>query len=322
MSAVDPGGPTSQSASHDEPVLHTCCNPCEVQADHVNVINANTVREQVADAAQRLSAAGVASPRADAELLAAYALGIPRARVALAGDCAQEQAAAYRSLVERRAVGEPLQHITGVAAFRRLELAVGPGVFVPRPETEVLVDWALADLEARAGAPVVVDLCTGSGAVALALATEHPAATVHAVEKDADAYAWARRNLAGSPVRPHHDDAVTCLAELDGTVDLVVANPPYVPAGSDLPPEVCHDPAIALFAGADGLDGVRFVARAAARLLRPGGALACEHDALHGETAPALLTSLPHWERVEDHHDLAGRPRFVTANRTAESCLS
>ncbi|MGH3096583.1 MAG: peptide chain release factor N(5)-glutamine methyltransferase [Streptosporangiales bacterium] len=281
----------------------------------------NAVREQVGDATRRLTAAGVASPRTDAEILAANVLDVPRARVALAGGFTSAQAAAYGSLVERRAAGEPLQHITGVAGFRRLELAVGPGVFVPRPETEVLVDWALADLQGRGGAPVVVDLCTGTGAVALAIATEHPSASVHAVESADEAYAWARHNLADAPVRLHHADAASCLAELDAGVDLVVANPPYVPAGTQLPPEVRHDPAAALFAGADGLDGVRTVAHTASRLLRPGGALACEHDALHGESAPAVLASLPYWERVEDHRDLAGRPRFVTAYRTAESYL-
>lgn len=290
--------------------------------DHRSGASQCGVRELITEATRRLEGAGVASPRTDAELLAAYVLDVPRARVALAAGFTDAQAAVYGSLVERRAVGEPLQHITGIAAFRRLELAVGPGVFVPRPETEVLVDWVLADLTGRAGEPVVVDLCTGSGAVALAIATEHPSASVHAVESDDDAYAWARHNLAGGPVRLHRAAAASCLTDLDGGVDLVVANPPYVPDGTQLPPEVRHDPVVALFAGTDGLDGVRMVAGAAARLLRPGGALACEHDALHGESAPALLTGSRAWERVEDHHDLAGRPRFITAYRTAESYLS
>ncbi|MBO0827964.1 MAG: peptide chain release factor N(5)-glutamine methyltransferase [Streptosporangiales bacterium] len=274
------------------------------------------VRDAVAEAACRLAAAGVDSAGADAAVLAAHVLGVPRDRLALAGGFDDAQARAYADLVGRRAGREPLQHITGVAYFRHLALAVGPGVFVPRPETELLVDHVLAEVAARPGRSLLVDLCTGSGAIAVAAATETPGVEAHAVELDAAAYAWARRNVEGTGVRLHLGEAADCLPGLDGRVDVVVANPPYVPAGTPLPAEVGADPACALYAGADGLDGVRTVAAAAGRLLRPGGLLVCEHDDSHGESAPALLSDLEGWTGIRDHRDLAGRPRFVTARRS------
>lgn len=274
------------------------------------------VRDAVAEAARRLAAADVDSPRADAEVLAAHVLGVARSRLALAGGFDDAHAAAYADLVERRIRREPLQHITGVAYFRHLALAVGPGVFVPRPETELLVDHVLGEVTGRSGRSVVVDLCTGSGAIAVAVATECPGVEVHAVELDAAAYAWAARNVDGTGVELRLDDAADCLAELAGGVDVVVANPPYVPAGTPLPAEAGADPVRALYAGVDGLDGVRMVAASAARLLRPGGLLVCEHDDSHGESVPALLRDLEGWTGTRDHRDLAGRPRFVTTRRT------
>lgn len=274
------------------------------------------VRDAVAEATSRLAAAGVDSAGVDAAILAAHVLGVPRNRLALAVGFDHAQAGAYAELVERRANREPLQHITGVAYFRHLALAVGPGVFVPRPETELLVDHVLAEVAARPGRSLVVDLCTGSGAIAVAVATEAPGAEVHAVELDAAAHAWAARNVEGTGVQLHLGDAADCLPGLTGRVDVVVANPPYVPAGTPLPPEVGADPASALYAGSDGLDGVRTVAATAARLLRPGGLLVCEHDDTHGESAPALLSHLEGWTGTQDHRDLAGRARFVTTRRT------
>jgi release factor glutamine methyltransferase len=269
---------------------------------------------EVRAAARALAAAGVASPEHDAEELAAHLLGLSRSKLVLLDRLPAAAADRYAALVEQRAARVPLQHLTGVAGFRRLELAVGPGVFVPRPETEVLVEWALPRLDPGA---LVVDLCAGSGAVALALADEAPGLTVHAVELDEHALAWAARNVerSGLPVALHRGDVADpdLLAGLAGTVDLVTANPPYVPVGGVVEREVAeHDPPAALWGGEDGLLTVRAVERAAARLLRPGGLVAVEHADLQGESVPAVFAG---WAEVEDHRDLAGRPRFTTARR-------
>ncbi|SDQ73339.1 peptide chain release factor N(5)-glutamine methyltransferase [Quadrisphaera sp. DSM 44207] len=272
-------------------------------------------------ATARLAAAGVPSPRADAEALAAHLLATSRGQVlalALRGAPAPH---GYEELVARRAARTPLQHLTGRAAFRTVELAVGPGVFVPRPETEVTAGLAVqaAQRVAASGAsPLVVDLCTGSGAIALAVATEVSGARVHAVELDPAAHAWALRNLAGSGVRLHLADAASALPELDGAVDVVVSNPPYVPPGA-VPREVEvreHDPARALYGGGpDGLDVPRAVVATAARLLRPGGVVAVEHAEVQQEALLALLGA-PSWVGAVGHADLAGRPRCVVAQRT------
>ena len=273
------------------------------------------VNALVAGVAARLAAAGVASPRVDAELLVAHVLGVPRGRLVLADppDAAQERG--LEALVARRAAREPLQHLVGTAVLGPVEVAVGPGVFVPRPETETLLVRALEALRGRR-APVVVDLCTGSGALALALAHERPDATVHAAEVDPAALAWARRNLAGSPVTLHEADVTApgVLAALEGAVDGVTCNPPYVPEGVAVPPEVDADPPGAVFAGADGLAVVRPVAALAHRLLRSGGAVAFEHDDSHPDAVREVLTAAG-FADVATHHDLAGRPRVATARR-------
>jgi release factor glutamine methyltransferase len=273
------------------------------------------VPPEVLAAARTLAAAGVASPRHDAEALAAHVLGVPRSRLLLV-DGLGPAADRYAELVGQRAARVPLQHLTGVAHFRHLELAVGPGVFVPRPETELLAGAAIDEL--RPG-DLAVDLCTGSGAVALALAQEAPGVTVHAVELDPHALAWAERNVArtGLPVTLHRGDVAdpALLAELAGTVDVVTANPPYIPLGAGVEREVAeHDPPVALWGGADGLDVVRAVERAAARLLRPGGLVAVEHADAQGESVPAVFRG---WADVADHRDLAGRPRLTTARRSS-----
>lgn len=278
------------------------------------------LRRLLDTATATLAAAGVPSPRHDAEALAAHVLGLRRSQVAQRDALAAADEATYRTLVRRRAAREPLQHLTGTAAFRHLELAVGPGVFVPRPETEMLAGWVIDAVRALR-APVVVDLCTGSGAVALAVAAEVPAARVHAVEVDPAAHAWAARNVErcglADRVRLHLADAGEALSALDGRVDAVVSNPPYIPLGSDpVDPEVRHhDPALALWSGRDGLAMVRVVAGAAERLLRPGGVLAVEHADSQGETVPRLLREAGRWTDVQDHQDLADRPRFTTATR-------
>jgi release factor glutamine methyltransferase len=229
----------------------------------------------------------------------------------------------FGTLVDQRADRVPLQHLTGRAPFRHLELAVGPGVFVPRPETEQLVEWALARLAGLAE-PVVVDLGSGSGAIALSIAHEHPGARVTAVERDAVAIEWTKANAAtraaagDTPVEVLSGDMTDpgLLRELDGTVDLVVSNPPYVPDGATVPREVAdHDPPLALWGGPDGLDVVRGMLTVAARLLHPGGWLGIEHADVQGNALPALVRAHGAFTEVEDHPDLAGRPRFTTARR-------
>ena len=276
-------------------------------------------QELVRQATGRLAAAGVASPDFDAAELLAHVLGTTRSRLPLVESVTAEQSEAYAGLVARRAAREPLQHLTGTAAFRYVELAVGPGVFVPRPETELLAGWAVEQARAVADegrVPVVVDLCTGSGAIALAVATEVPGAQVHAVELGDPAHAWASRNLAGSGVDLRHGDMVDAFGDLDGAVDVVVCNPPYIPleAYESVAPEARdHDPDLALFSGEDGLVALRVVEQVAARLLRASGVAGAEHADVQGEAAPAVFVATGRWSDVRDHPDLAGRSRFVTA---------
>lgn len=277
------------------------------------------VRDLLAPATARLAEAGVPSPEYDARELLAHALGVSRGELARVEELSADAAARFERLVTRRAAREPLQHLLGSAAFRYVEVTVGPGVFVPRPETEVLAGWAVERArEAAQGArtPVVVDLCTGSGAIALSVATEVPQARVHAVELDEAAGAWAARNLEGSGVDLRVGDMVEAFPDLDGTVDVVVCNPPYIPleAWESVDREARdHDPALALWAGHDGLDAIRVVELVAARLLRSGGMVGVEHAEVQHESAPAAFTATGRWSDVRDHEDLAGRPRFVTA---------
>ncbi len=282
-----------------------------------------SVRLLLSAAERDLAAAGVASPRTDAELLLAHVLGVHRNRLLLVDDLDPVRREHYELLVGRRAAREPLQHLTGKAAFRGVELAVGPGVFVPRPETEVLAGWAvdvLCRLSSSPGrAPVAVDLCTGSGAIAAALVDEVPGLRMHAVELSPVAYGYAERNLAGTGVELHMEDIEHACSDLDGTVDVVVANPPYIPLDAFESVDVearTHDPALALWSGADGLDAIRSVERVAARLLRAGGALGCEHADVQGHSVMQILTAAGRWADVRDHDDLADRPRFVTAVAT------
>ncbi len=282
-----------------------------------------TVRVAVAGATARLGEAGVASPRFDAEELAAFVLGTSRGALIAAGDFTPDQADRYDELVGERARRVPLQHLTGVAGFRYLDLAVGPGVFVPRPETELLAGWGL-DVIAGTDKPVVVDLCTGSGAIALAVANERPDAVVYGVEREEHAHAWARRNadarvVAGdTPITLVRGDATApaTLAELDGTVTMLLTNPPYVPNRAVVAPEAGeHDPGAALWGGPDGLDVVRRLVTRAAALVKPGGWIGIEHADVQGESVPAILAATGDWDDVADHRDLADRPRFSTARR-------
>jgi release factor glutamine methyltransferase len=272
-------------------------------------------RRLLADARARLHDAGVASPEHDAAELLAHVLGTTRSRLPLVDVVPADRAAAYDALVARRASREPLQHLTGMTHFRHVELEVGPGVFVPRPETELLAGWAI-EQALLVESPVVVDLCTGSGAVAKAIADEVPGARVHAVELDEPAHAWAERNLAGTGVDLRRGDMADAFGDLAGTVDVVVCNPPYIPldAWESVAAEARdHDPHLALFSGDDGLDAMRVLERRAALLLRPGGVVGAEHADLQGESAPAVFTAAGRWTEVRDHEDLAGRARFLTA---------
>lgn len=281
------------------------------------------LRAAVRDATRRFTEVGVASPEHDAIALAAHALGVDAGevrRLMILGGSVPES---YAGLVAERASRVPLQHLTGRAWFRGLELEVGPGVFVPRPETEVVAGWAIdavnACVDVGSAEPVVVDLCTGSGAIALSLKSEVPQARVHAVEVSELAVAWAQRNRdrLGLDVEIVLGDAVTAFEDL-ADVDVVVSNPPYIPTTAEpRDPEVRdHDPHVALYGGSeDGLAIPRLVAARAAGLLRCGGVLVMEHADSQGQSLPAALLSTGSWSHVEDRPDLTGRPRATVAVR-------
>ncbi len=279
-------------------------------------------------ATDTLAAAGVPTPDVDAELVAGHVFGLSRGELAAAslrGDAAGDggrdagDLAVFAELIERRAAREPLQHLTGTAPFRHLELRVGPGVFVPRPETEMVAQLAIDALRATADAePIAVDLGTGSGAIALAMATEVPHARVHAAENSVDAFIWAKENFAR--IAPHARlafiDLAEAFGELDGTVSVLVSNPPYVPdAAIPRDPEVRFwDPPAALYGGADGLDVVRTLSRVGLRLLRPGGTLVIEHGEWQGEPIRELLAA-DGWRATATHPDLTTRDRATTGIR-------
>ncbi len=275
-------------------------------------------------AVARLGDAGVPDPDVDAELLAAVVLGTGRGGVQAAtirGDVlAADDAARFDALIARRATREPLQHIVGLAPFRHLELRVGPGVFVPRPETEMVAQLAIDALRAAAVAsPVAVDLGTGSGAVALAMATEVPHARVFAAENSVDAFVWAKENfarVAADNTRLAFIDLARAFPELDGTVSVVASNPPYVPdAAIPRDPEVrFFDPPAALYGGEDGLDVVRILSGVGLRLAHPGGTIVIEHGEWQGEAIRRILTA-DGWRAAATHPDLTMRDRATTAIR-------
>ncbi|MGI5212259.1 peptide chain release factor N(5)-glutamine methyltransferase [Plantactinospora sp. CA-290183] len=316
-----PRGDDSRPTFHDYVVAGFLGHPAEGSAP---------VRPSVAvaAAASALASAGIAPARVEAEWLVAYVLDVPRGALALGGPLSAAQLDRLRELVQRRIRHEPLQHLLGTAPFRYLELAVGPGVFVPRPETELLAGWGIeaARRLAPEGGAVVVDLCSGTGAIALAVADEVPGARVFAVERSAAALTWLRRNAEHQRDAGQRAASVEVVAAdvadpglldaLAGRVDVLLCNPPYVPDGTAVPPEVAeHDPAEAVFGGPDGLAVIRLVVARAARLLRPGGVLGIEHDDTHGAAVPALLRADGRFVDIAAHPDLLDRPRFATATR-------
>ncbi|MDQ0690450.1 peptide chain release factor N(5)-glutamine methyltransferase [Arthrobacter sp. W4I7] len=274
-----------------------------------------SLADAVTEATAILREAGVPSPRVDAELLADHLLnvGLGRLRAMMLGDTPAP--VGYEALVAERASRIPLQHITGVAHFRYLELAVGPGVFIPRPETESVVQLVIDHVKDMAH-PRIVDLGTGSGAIAGSLAHEVPGAEVHAVEFSPFAHAWAAKNLAPLGVHLVLGDLRNALQGLNGTFDVVVSNPPYIPAEA-IPnePEVAlHDPPEALYGGgADGMELPTAAAASAARLLVPGGYFVMEHAEVQAEWIAAMLGRSGSWTRISTHLDLNGKERATSA---------
>lgn len=293
----------------------------------------STLRSLSDDAASAFTGAGIASARADAELLLGFVLGLSRGELQSAMILGSKvptanEATRFNELIQRRAAREPLQHLTGTAPFRNVEMLVGPGVFIPRPETEQVAQVAIDAARAavvKTGHVVVVDLCTGSGAIALAVALEVAESQVWAVELDAAAHQWALRNLEALGLKDRvtlvRGDARTALPDLTGLADVVVSNPPYVPSDAvPKDPEVAnHDPAVALYGlGHDGLEVPRGIVAAAQRLLKPGGVFVMEHAEVQAEAARDLLANSS-WRDVATFQDLTGRPRMVvgTIHNTA-----
>ena len=264
-----------------------------------------------------LAEAGIAPARYDAEELAAYLAGTERGRLALLATPDDGFFDRYRATIAERSRRVPLQHLIGIAAFGPLTLTVGPGVFIPRPETEAMLEWATA--QRLPDTPVIVDLCTGSGALALGLARQWPDARVIGVDDSDAALGYARTNATGTTVELFKADVTVpaVLSQLDGQVDLVVSNPPYVPDGAELDPEVFdHDPSHAVFGGPDGMTVITAIVELAERMLRPGGLFAVEHDDTTSALTVESLSRTASFEDVVARQDLTGRPRFVTARRS------
>lgn len=278
------------------------------------------VAQALAWAIDRLGAAGVDSPRADAQWLLIHLIGGDPGTLAFAEDLTPETAAAYRRYIDRRGQRQPLQHITGSAPFGPLDLSVGPGVFIPRPETEWLLDWAQRRVAALPASPHIVDLCSGSGALAIGLALLRPDVRITAVELSMQAREWLHRNLeqigVADRVRVIGADATDATLVEDigaATVDLLVSNPPYVPDAAVVSPEVAADPREAVFAGADGLAVIRPMASVIARLLADDAPVAIEHDETSAADVREILRVAGGFAEIESHCDLTGRPRFTSA---------
>lgn len=277
------------------------------------------LRQAIDSAASQLAAAGIDSARCDAEQLAAHVAGTDRGRLPFLDPPGAEFFGRFSQAVAARSARVPLQHLIGTVAFGPVLLQVGPGVFIPRPETESIFEWAAAQQFPRP--PVIVDACTGSGALAVALAHRWPDARIVGIDDSEAALDYARRNARSTQVELVRADIGTpgLLPELDAQVDLCVANPPYVPDDSVLEPEVAqHDPAHAVFGGPDGMAVIPAVAAQAARWLRPGGLFAVEHDDTTSAATVGVLAGMNCFVEIMARRDLAGRPRFVTARRKSD----
>ena len=279
------------------------------------------IKALISDGKAQIEAAGYSN--VDAEILFAHLLGLTR--MELHNPIALERALAevtdesaiidgYAELIQRRCSHEPVQYLTGTAGFRKLNLVVGPGVLVPRPETEGLVEEVLKHIANLSGPVSVIDLGAGSGAMAISIATEAPNTHVIAVEKSAEAIEWLKQNVAfyDESIRIVQGDVADVLEGVK--CDVVVANPPYVPDSQPLPKDVANfEPAIALFGGPDGLELPKRFIDAAARLLKAGGLLAIEHTETQGDSIAKLLSI--DFTQISLHLDLAGRPRWTSAIR-------
>ena len=275
------------------------------------------LRCAIESATTLLADAGIDSARYEAEELAAHLTGTERGRLPLIDSPDDTFFDRYHAAIAARSRRVPLQHITGTAAFGPLRLLVGPGVFIPRPETEAILEWATAQRLPQT--PFIVDLCTGSGALAIALAQHWPEARLLGIDDSDAALEYARKNSAGTKVELLHADVTKpgLLTDLDGQVDLVVANPPYVPDGAPVEPEVSHyDPSHAVFGGTDGMTVINAIVRLAGRWLRPGGFFAVEHDDTTSLLTCELISGTELFDDVVAQTDLTGRPRFVTARRS------
>lgn len=278
------------------------------------------ISEALRSATEELVSAGVASPGVDAELLGCFILGVQRSELTMLlirGEVfPEDKIGKFEAALSRRVKREPLQHITGLAPFRHLELHVGPGVFTPRPETEQLVELAKEKLKENTN-PVIVDLCSGSGAIAISLATELVAAEVYSVELSEQAFGFLERNyqkygLDSKSAR--NEDLADAFDELEVRVDLVISNPPYIPDSAvpvDLEVQL-HEPSLALYGGQDGLDVIRRISARALYLLKPSGLLLLEHADSQALAIGELLLS-EGWLEVTSIQDLAGKDRMISA---------
>lgn len=278
--------------------------------------------EALALASQKLSQAGVPSPQADATWLLCHILETDRSdlltRITFDQELTPEQTLAFDAALARREKREPLQHITGTTAFRSLELKVGPGVFVPRPETEQVVQYAIDFLRQLPMPGKAIDLGTGSGAIAIAMALEVPQSTVYAVELSEDAHNYAAHNIAANnvSVELRLGAMQEVVGDLVGQLDVVISNPPYIPNSAiPIDPEVRdYDPDLALYGGEDGLDVIRDISGIAAALLRRGGLLVLEHADGQSDAIRELLLN-DGWFGVSAFQDATGRHRTITAIR-------
>ena len=278
------------------------------------------VSELLSESSSKLKEAGVISATVDAELITCFCLGISRSELSLMvatnQEFPQESLDKFQVALARRVARQPLQHITGTAPFRHLELKVGPGVFTPRPETEQVVGFAMEKIT-NFQSPLIVDLCSGSGAIAISLATEIPESKVFAVEKSEEAFGYLLQNAASyglSKVNLRNEDLQNSLSELDGKVDLVISNPPYIPNDAipiDLEVQL-HEPSMSLYGGVDGLDVIRQISIRAKKLLKSGGLLVLEHADSQSNAIGKLLLA-GGWLEIEARADLAGKERMISA---------